>query len=249
MELTGKTIIITGAASGIGKASAAACLQAGANVVLNDIEADKLAATVGELEAGVSGAAALGVEADIRDGDQVAGLFDQTVERFGRIDGILANAGITGTRKPLAELDFDSWDAVMDVNLNGTFRVVAEGARRLLAQGEGGSIIISGSSQGIRPLPGFIAYAASKGALHNLAQSLAFELAEHRIRVNVLVPGTTNTELVRAMPGHGERVAKTFPLGELAEPEELAQFVVFAMSDLAPHMTGTLLKIDSGRLI
>lgn len=249
MELTGKTIIITGAASGIGKASAAACLQAGANVVLNDIEGDKLAATVNELEAAVPGAAALGVEADIRDGDQVAGLFDQTVGRFGRIDGILANAGITGTRKPIAELDFDSWDAVMDVNLNGTFRVVAEGARRLLAQGAGGSIIISGSSQGIRPLPGFIAYAASKGALHNLAQSLAFELAEHRIRVNVLVPGTTNTELVRAMPGHGERVAKTFPLGELAEPEELAQFVVFAMSDLAPHMTGTLLKIDSGRLI
>ena len=249
MKLTGKTIIITGAASGIGKASAAACLQAGANVVLKDIEGDKLAATVSELAAAVPGAAALGVEADIRDGDQVVGLFDQTVEQFGRIDGILANAGITGTRDSIAELDFDSWDAVMDVNLNGTFRVVAEGARRLLAQGEGGSIIISGSSQGIRPLPGFIAYAASKGALHNMAQSLAFELAEHRIRVNVLVPGTTNTELVRAMPGHGERVAKTFPLGELAEPEELAQFVVFAMSDLAPHMTGTLLKIDSGRLI
>tara|TARA_R110002110_G_scaffold415612_2_gene651714 strand:- start:173409 stop:174158 length:750 start_codon:yes stop_codon:yes gene_type:complete len=249
MELTGKTIIITGAASGIGKASASARLRVGANVVLNDIEGAKLAATVSELEAAIPDAAALGVEADIRDGDQVAGLFDQTVERFGRIDGILANAGITGTREPIAELDFDSWDAVMDVNLNGTFRVVTEGARRLLAQGDGGSIIISGSSQGIRPLPGFIAYAASKGALHNLAQSLAFELAEHRIRVNVLVPGTTNTELVRAMPGHGERVAKTFPLGELAEPEELAQFVVFAMSDLAPHMTGTLLKIDSGRLI
>lgn len=249
MELTGKTIIITGAASGIGKASASACLQAGANVVLNDIDGGKLAATVGELEAAVPGAAALRVEADIRDGEQVAGLFDQTVERFGRIDGVLANAGITGARKPIAELDFDSWDEVMKVNLNGTFHVVMEGSRRLVAQGEGGSIIISGSSQGIRPLPGFIAYAASKGALHNLAQSLAFELAEHRIRVNVLVPGTTNTELVRAMPGHGERVAKTFPLGELAEPEELAQFVVFAMSDLAPHMTGTHLKIDSGRLI
>ena len=249
MDLKDKTIIITGAASGIGKASAFACLRAGGNVVLNDIEGDKLAATVSELEAANLGGVALGVEADIRDGDQVVALFDQSAEHFGRIDGILANAAITGTRKPIAELDFDSWDEVMDVNLNGTFRVVAEGSRRLLAQGEGGSIIISGSSQGVRPLPGFIAYAASKGALHNLAQSLAFELAEHKIRVNVLVPGTTNTELVRSLPGHGERVAKTFPLGELAEPEELAQFVVFAMSDLAPHMTGTLLKIDSGRLI
>jgi len=177
MELTDKTIIITGAASGIGKASAFACLQAGANVVLNDIEGDKLAATTTEFAAANLDGEALGVEADIRDGDQVVGLFDQTVERFGRIDGILANAGITGTRKPIAELDFDSWDEVMNVNLNGTFRVVMEGSRRLLAQGEGGSIIISGSSQGIRPLPGFIAYAASKGALHNLAQSLAFELA------------------------------------------------------------------------
>ncbi len=249
MDLTGKTIVITGAASGIGKATALACAAAGANVVLNDVDADRLAAAVRETEALQPGAAALGVAADIRDGDQVARLFDAAVERFGRIDGVFANAGITGARMPVAELDFDSWSAVMDVNLHGTFRTVIEGARRLLAQGGGGSIVISGSSQGVRPLPGFIAYAASKGALHNLAQSLAFELAEHRIRVNVLVPGTTNTELVRAMPGHGERVAKTFPLGELAEPEELAQFVVFAMSDLAPHMTGTLLKIDSGRLI
>lgn len=249
MDLTGKTIVITGAASGIGKATALACALAGANVVLSDIDSAKLAATANELEAVRPGAAALGVAADIRNGDEVTHLYDRAAKRFERIDGVFANAAITGARKPIAELDFDSWNAVMDVNLNGTFRTVIEGARRLLAQGRGGSIVISGSSQGVRPLPGFIAYAASKGALHNLAQSLAFELAEHRIRVNVLVPGTTNTELVRAMPGHGERVAKTLPLGELAEPEELAQFVVFAMSDLAPHMTGTLLKIDSGRLI
>jgi NAD(P)-dependent dehydrogenase (short-subunit alcohol dehydrogenase family) len=217
--------------------------------VLNDQQAARLVAAVSDVEAVRPGTAALGVEADIRDGGDVARLFDRAVERFGRIDGVFANAGITGARKPVAELDFADWEEVMAVNLHGTFRTVIEGARRLLAQGGGGSIVISGSSQGVRPLPGFIAYAASKGALHNLAQSLAFELAEHRIRVNVLVPGTTNTELVRAMPGHAERVAKTFPLGELAEPEELAHFVVFAMSDLAPHMTGTLLKIDSGRLI
>ena len=249
MDLTGKTIVITGGASGIGKAAALECARAGASVALVDIDAGRLAATVREVEATRPGAAALGIEADIRDGAHVTRLYDETVARFGRVDGVFANAGITGARKPVTELDFDSWDAVMAVNLHGTFRTVIEGARRLVAQGGGGSIVISGSSQGVRPLPGFIAYAASKGALHNLAQSLAFELAEHRIRVNVLVPGTTNTELVRAMPGHGERVAKTFPLGELAEPEELAHFVVFAMSDLAPHMTGTLLKIDSGRLI
>jgi NAD(P)-dependent dehydrogenase (short-subunit alcohol dehydrogenase family) len=249
MDLTGKTIVITGAASGIGKATALACARAGANVVANDVQAERLAAAVEELEAARPGAAALGVEADIREGEQVVGMYDQAIGRFGRIDGIFANAGIAGARKPVAELDFASWDEVMAVNLHGTFHTVIEGARRLLAQGGGGSIVISGSSQGVRPLPGFIAYAASKGALHNLAQSLAFELAEHRIRVNVLVPGTTNTELVRSLSGHAERVAKTFPLGELTEPEELAHFVVFAMSDLAPHMTGTLLKIDSGRLI
>ncbi len=249
MDLTGKTIVITGAASGIGKATAFACARAGAQVTLTDFDAAKLAATTKELAEANPEAATLEVMADIRDSGQVGELFDQTAARFGQIDGIFANAGITGERKPIADLDFETWNAVMAVNLHGTFHTAIEGARRLLAQGGGGSIVISGSSQGVRPLPGFIAYAASKGALHNLAQSLAFELAEHRIRVNVLVPGTTNTELVRAMPGHGERVAKTFPLGELAEPEELAEFVVFAMSDLAPHMTGTLLKIDSGRLI
>lgn len=249
MDLTGKTIVITGAASGIGKATALACAAAGGNVVVNDVDGERIATTVSEIEAATPGAAALGVAADIRDGGEVADLYDQAVARFGRLDGVVANAGITGERKPVTELDFDSWNAVMAVNLHGTFHTVIEGARRLVAQGGGGSMVITGSSQGVRPLPGFIAYAASKGALHNLAQSLAFELAEHRIRVNVLVPGTTNTELVRAIPGHGERVAKTFPLGELAEPEELAQFTVFALSDLAPHMTGTLLKIDSGRLI
>ena len=253
MDLSGKTIVITGAASGIGKATALACARAGAKLLLTDIVADRLAATVGEIEAldasGAAAGATLGVAADLRDAAQVGALFDRAAERFGRIDGVFANAGITGKRLPLVDLDFESWNEVMAVNLHGTFRTVSAGARRLVAQGGGGSIVISGSSQGVRPLPGFIAYAASKGALHNLAQSLAFELAEHKIRVNVLVPGTTNTELVRAMTGHGERVAKTFPLGELAEPEELAQFVVFAMSDLAPHMTGTLLKIDSGRLI
>jgi NAD(P)-dependent dehydrogenase (short-subunit alcohol dehydrogenase family) len=249
MDLTGKTIVATGAASGIGKATALACARAGANLLLTDIAADKLDATVAEIDALGGTGETLGVAADLRDEAQVAALFDRAAERFGRIDGVFANAGITGNRLPAVELDFASWNEVMAINLHGTFYTVMAGARRLVAQGGGGSIIISGSSQGVRPLPGFIAYSASKGALHNLAQSLAFELAAHKIRVNVLVPGTTNTELVRAMPGHGERVAKTFPLGELAEPEELAQFVVFAMSDLAPHMTGTLLKIDSGRLI
>ncbi|MEK9662681.1 MAG: SDR family NAD(P)-dependent oxidoreductase [Alphaproteobacteria bacterium] len=249
MDLTGKIIVATGAASGIGKATALACAQAGADLLLTDIVADKLEATVAGIEAMGAAGRVLGIAADLREEAEVTALFDRAAADFGRIDGVFANAGITGNRLPATELDFASWNEVMAINLHGTFHTVMAGARRLVAQGGGGSIVISGSSQGVRPLPGFIAYAASKGALHNLAQSLAFELAAHRIRVNVLVPGTTNTELVRAMPGHGERVAKTFPLGELAEPEELAQFVVFAMSDLAPHMTGTLLKIDSGRLI
>ncbi|MGE0255924.1 MAG: SDR family NAD(P)-dependent oxidoreductase [Alphaproteobacteria bacterium] len=249
MDLTGKTIVITGAASGIGRATADACVAAGANVVASDLAGARLDDAVAALESKRQGAA-IGVPADIRDGAQVAAVFDRASARYGRLDGVFANAGITGPRVPAGEIDFETWRNVIDVNLHGTFRTASEGARRLIAQGRGGSIVISGSSQGLRPVPGFVAYAATKGALHTLVHSLALELAPQRIRVNALIPGTTNTELVQALgDGYGERMAKSFPLGELVEPGELAQLVVFAMTDLAPHMTGTHLKIDSGRLI
>lgn len=246
-ELKGKTVVVTGGESGIGRAIALACAAAGASVALGGLDAVKLAHVVREAEA--SGARALCRVADIRSEEAVEALIEQAALEFGGVDAIVANAGIIGQRRPTEELRAEDWRQTLDINLLGTIVTIGAGARRLLAQGRGGSLIATGSSAALRPIPGLLPYAVSKGAIHTLMHGLALELAPHRIRVNLLVPGTTETDATRAMPGYLETVGRTLPMGEVVQAEELAALVVFALSDKAPHMTGTMLKIDSGRTL
>ncbi|MGO4740748.1 SDR family NAD(P)-dependent oxidoreductase [Bosea sp. 2KB_26] len=247
MLLSGKVIVVTGAESGIGRATADACAEQGANLVLAGLDKGKLA----EVATALSGAGreALAVPTDIREAAAVGRLFATAVGHFGRIDGAVANAGIIGARKPAAELSLDDWRQVMDVNLTGTFLTVLEAARILIGQGGGGSIVATGSSTALRPVSGLLPYVASKGGVHALMQSLALELAPYRIRVNTLVPGTTATDATRAMPGYLDQVAKSLPMGEVVDAQELGRYVAFALSDQLPHLTGTHLKIDAGRTI
>ena len=246
-RFAGRSVIVTGGAKGIGAAICTAFAEEGARVMCADV--DVAAGETLAAEAPAAGEIRF-QRADMSQREDCGALIAATMDAFGAVDVLCNNVGIqpTDSYQPIHEMSDENWERIIGVNLKSVF-LMSRGCLRHMRDAGRGVIINTASVQGLQSAKGVPAYAASKGALHNLAQSLAFELAEHKIRVNVLVPGTTNTELVRAMPGHGERVAKTFPLGELAEPEELAQFVVFAMSDLAPHMTGTLLKIDSGRLI
>jgi NAD(P)-dependent dehydrogenase (short-subunit alcohol dehydrogenase family) len=245
--LQGKNIVVTGAESGIGRAIALACTQAGAHVCAAGLVADGLEETASLADANWEGSITHR-RVDIRDRGQVAALFDFAMNRFGWLDAAVANAGVIAL-KPFQDLELEEWERVISVNLTGTFLTLSNAARILIRQGRGGSLIATGSSTAVRAIPNSAAYIASKGGVHAMMQALALELGPHNIRVNTLVPGQTATPPLRAIDGYLENAAKTLPLRQVAEPEELARYVVFALSDAAPHMTGTLLKVDSGRTI
>ena len=245
--LTGRTVLVTGAESGIGQAIAFACADAGANLVVAGIAGDALEATAVTIRA--RGARCFAVRTDICDADQVATLFREARTHFGTIEAVVANAGILGKAGPIVETTVEDWANVLAVNLTGTFLTVREAANVLIEQGRGGSILATGSSSALKPVPGLLPYVASKGGVHALMHALALELAPHRIRVNVLVPGTTATDATRAMPGYLEKVAGTLPLRSVVEAEELGRYVAFALSGALPHLTGAHLKVDAGRTL
>ncbi|MPZ24727.1 MAG: SDR family oxidoreductase, partial [Dehalococcoidia bacterium] len=141
----------------------------------------------------------------------------------------------------------EDWNAVLDTNLNGVFFTLQAGARRLLKQGEGGSLIATGSSTVFRPGIERIAYVAAKGAVHTMIRALALELGPHNIRINAIAPGVTDTPLPRSVPGYINEALKIIPLGELVEPEEIGALAAFMLSNDARHMTGGIVQLDAGR--
>lgn len=245
MRLDEKVVVVTGAESGIGRAIALACAEQGARLMLAGLDAEGLAQT-----AALAGMAETACQpTDICARDQMAGLISETLARFGRLDAMVANAGVALPKTPVLELDDAQWDRVVAVNLTGTWNTVIAAARALVAQGEGGSIIATGSSTALRSMAGLTPYTAAKAGVHGLMRQMALELAPYRIRVNTLVPGTTATPLARALPGHLEAAAAALPMGAPVQPEELGRYVAFVVSDAAPHMTGALLRVDSGRTV
>jgi NAD(P)-dependent dehydrogenase (short-subunit alcohol dehydrogenase family) len=199
-----------------------------------------------EAECGVG--RAIAVEANVRDVSLIEQALSKTVTAFGRLDTVIANAGVRQEPVPFVDLPVERWHEVLAVNLTGAFLTLQAGARALIAQGTGGSLIAIGSSMAIRSHGAqMIGYVAAKGGVHTMIRGLAFELAAHRIRVNAIAPGLTDTPMTRANPGYIEQALELVPLKEAVQPEELAALAAFMVSDEARHMTGSIVQLDAGR--
>lgn len=261
MRFDGKTALVTGAASGIGRATALALGRGGAHVCVTDIDeagAEAVAAEVAALVEGeprkLAAAPTMPVRLDVTEESDWEDAIDAALGRWDRLDVLVANAGITdGT--PITQTDFDAWRRVMAVNLDGAFLGIKHGAR---AMATGGSIVVVGSASGIRAAPGAAAYSASKSAVAMLVRVAALELARQDIRVNAVSPSAVRTPMWNAMPFFRElvaergeadawrEVAQGTPMRRVAEPEEVARAITFLASDEASYITGVELPVDGG---
>jgi NAD(P)-dependent dehydrogenase (short-subunit alcohol dehydrogenase family) len=237
--------LITGAADGIGWATAQIFAARGHAVVLADIQADKAVARAAEL-----GAGHLGFGADICDATQVAALFAAIDGRFGRCDVLINNAGVGDSPVPTIEQSPDHFRRVLDINLTGAFLMGQAAARRMIAARRGGAIVNFSSIAGIEGLPLRNAYGAAKAGLIALTRNLACEWARAGIRVNAVAPGYVETPLVQDLARRGlfdlAAVKARCPMGRLIAPEEIAEAVWFLASPAASAITGTTLSVDAG---
>lgn len=249
-DFEGKVGVITGAAGGMGAAAVRLFAERGARVVALDRRLEDLEAlAVGWRTEGFD---VLAAGYDQGDPDSIAAVFEQ-VDAFtgGPLDFCFANAGY-GRYRPALEIEVKEWRRHTDINLTGTFLVVQAAAKRMIAAGQGGAIVMNASSGAVFPTDLLSAYCASKAGLVMLAKILASELGAHGIRVNAVLPGvieTPMTESLLAEPGVPETLAKATPLGRAGRPEEVAQAAAFLCSPASGYVTGTSLLVDGGQTL
>jgi NAD(P)-dependent dehydrogenase (short-subunit alcohol dehydrogenase family) len=249
--LEGKVVAVTGAASGIGQAVATLAADEGAAaVVVTDRDAAGLAATVAALDERAVASASL--VAPIDEGDAPDDLVGLAVERFGRLDAAVNNAGIRGRLATIDELPDELWDEVQDVNLRAVFRCLRAQLRQMYRQGHGSIVNVAsasvfGVSRRLAP------YVASKAGLIGLSRVAAVEAGPHGVRVNVVCPGRTDTPLFAAYArGDGpplEQLVGAIPLGRMAQPRELGEALVWLASDRSSFVSGAVLVVDGGRTV
>lgn len=246
MELANKTIIVTGASSGIGAAAAALFASEGAEVVLGARRTAELEAVVEGIKG--SGGRAVCLAGDVQDNDYATALVEYAVSSFGKLDGAFNNAGVVGDMVSVPDMNVDNWNDVVSVNLTAAFLGAKAQIPALRRQG-GGSIVFTSSFVGFSNggLPGMAAYAASKAGLIGLMQSLASEHAAEGIRVNALLPGGTITPMVgEGNPDLLNFVSGLHPMKRMAAPKEIAQAALFLLSNRATFMTGSPMSVDGG---
>lgn len=243
MELQSRVAVITGAASGIGRAIAEVFAAEGAAVVIGD-----LAPGAAEVAAGIeeAGGRALFVRTDVTDEESVAALMEEAVTTFGGLDVLVANAGIAEKKAPVHEMDLVDWQKVIDIDLTGVALSNKHAIARMVDSG-GGAVVNMGSILAHVGQANSTAYSAAKAGVVNFTRSVAVTYARQGIRVNAISPGYVRTPLVEGLPEdvRAGMVGKQ-PIGRLAEPEEIAQVALFLASDRSSFVTGTCLHADGG---
>jgi glucose 1-dehydrogenase len=247
--LDGKVAIVTGAAEGMGAATARVFAAAGAKVLVSDVNAERGEATVEQIR-GDGGIAAF-CRADVSKAVDVDAMVRAAVEHYGRLNCAVNNAGVSPDNDPIASLDEDEWDRVVSVNLKGVVLSLKYEIAQMLAQGDGGSIVNVGSVSSFRPQPNNAAYNASKHGVIGLTKTASLENAPLGIRVNAVCPGGISTPMMdRALVAVGITEAEFAPVislqGRLGRPDEVAQASLWLCSDLASYVTGAALPVDSG---
>jgi 3-oxoacyl-[acyl-carrier protein] reductase len=254
MRLEGKVAIITGAGSGFGEGMARRFAEEGAKVVVNDIDAEGGARVAEEIGAAQGQGSAVFLCADVSDDAAMAGLVAGALARFGRIDIMVNNAGITHANGPMLEVGEEMFDRVFAVNVKSIYLAARHVVPALRRQGKGGVILNTASTAGIRARAGLTWYCGSKGAAIMLTKAMAQELAPDKIRVNALCPVAGDTPLLpRFMGGDTPELRARFlasiPLGRFATPRDVADAALFLASDEGAFITGIALEIDGGRCI
>ncbi|HUV95919.1 MAG TPA: SDR family oxidoreductase [Acidobacteriaceae bacterium] len=251
MKLTGKVAIVTGAASGIGRASAIAFAREGAKVVVADCNEAGGKETVAEILS--AGAAAHFAHVDVAKEDDIREMVDATVARWGTIDILFNNAGVVLV-KSVEQMTEEEWDRVMSINVKAAF-LATKHVVPVMRRNGGGAILNTGSIASFTGQLGTPAYSASKGAIALLTKSLALDVGRDRIRVNCICPGITDTPMLREHLGQGDegearirsRLARV-PLGEILHPEDVARAALYLVSEDSAGITGVLHVVDGGLL-
>jgi NAD(P)-dependent dehydrogenase (short-subunit alcohol dehydrogenase family) len=244
MRFDGQVAVVTGAAGGIGAATARLLGERGAIVVLSDVDETGARAVADE----IAGAWAYGC--DTTDPEAVGALFDAVVDRHGRLDLLFANAG-WGAVASVLDVSFVDWRRTFDVNVHGTFLTVRTAATHMVRLGTPGAIVVTSSSGSVAPTAMMAAYCSAKASLNMLVSVMAYELGAHDIRVNAVMPGVVATPMTRAILAAGaeDHVLATVPLGRVGTPEDIARTVCHLLSDEASYVTGTSVLVDGGGAI
>ena len=257
ISLKGQAALVTGASSGIGEAVAIALGAAGADVVVNYVSSPETAEAVADkIRAG--GSRAIAIKADVSKEDEVQGMFAQMLAEFGTIDILVNNAGLQKDA-PFHEMTIEQWNKVIDVNLTGQFLCAREAIREFLRRGvveetsvAAGKIICMSSVHELIPWAGHVNYAASKGAIKMLMQSLAQEYGAQKIRVNSICPGAIQTKINTAAWSTPEALSALMtliPYNRIGQPQDIGNLAVFLASDMSDYITGASIFIDGGMTV